>query len=1489
MNRLIFASSRFVLPIAALGLLLTATTAQAGAMRPGFNSSTLSANDDGSTGVVNIGFDVDFFGVVTGTLFVNNNGNVTLDSPLSTYTPFDLTSTGRQIIGPFFADVDTRTASNPVQYGPGVVDGRLAFGATWNVVNCYSASAARTVRNSFQVVLIERFDTGPNNFDFELNIDQVQWEAGQASGGDFNCLGGGSAARVGYSNGTNNPGTFFELPGSDVNGAFLDNGPNALINSSVSSTQLGRYLFSARNGAIVAPGDIPVGVTGGPYTGVEGQPITVNGGGSGDFDGTVVGYSWDCEDDGVYDITGSSATGTCTYPDNGVYVARLLVADDEGNQNTVATTVVVNNVAPTGVSIGGATTGSEGVSLTLTGTGTDVPADPLTFSWSFGDGTTGTGSTVNHTYANNGNFTVTLTVSDGDGGVVTTTSTVTVSNTAPTIDSVNVPATGAEGVPVSVSATGSDIGADTLIYRWNFGDGTQIATGSSVSHIYADQGGYTISLTVTDPDGAADTATATISISNVDPVIVLTNFPASGDEGSTLLFEAAATDVLADPLTYSWNFNDGTVTTGASVSHVFIDQGNYNVTLLVTDGDGGSASASQTVPVSNIDPQIANVVVPSTGGEGQIVTMSADAVDAAGDAMTFTWDYGDGSSDTYSLPLGNNSSATTHAYDDEGTYQITITVTDGDNGVDIFNQSVITIINLDPVVSSLTVPSGNEGDALSFSVSASDAPGDPLTYQWNFGDGTTAAGATATKTYTDDGSYTVTMTVQDDGEGGQTVVSDVAIISNVAPTITSLVVPATGDEGEVLQFSVVSADAGSADLPDHVATWTWGDGNTDTGASVTHAYIDQGTWNVTVSIDDQDGGTVQQTMTVVTSNVAPVITSTPPTNAIQGTLYTYQVLVDEPGDDTLTFTVAPSAPAGLTINSATGLIEFTGTYAQSLAGPYTVVISVNDGEGGVDGQVYTLNVLSADTDGDGIADDWESANGLNPNDPSDGNLDFDLDGLTNVEEFGLDQDPFSYDGPGALTAIFPIDGEEVDSDRPDLTVANAIDPNGDYLTYEFKVFSDVSLSTLVTTVAGVGEDASGQSFWKVDVPLNEDTVYWWRARASDGNISGPWSAAEAFFVNTENEAPGDVTLVWPIDGESTGSLTPILEWTIAEDVDNDAVSYDVEVWDEAGENMVASASGVTTSAGDVNATWMVDVSLTEDTIYSWVVLPWDEHGLVGQWTEPAYFFADGTDETPQGVAFLWPLGDSSIENQNPDLIASEGWDPEGTELTYLFEIDVVATFDSPGYRSAGFEATGSGQIVWDLGADGVTLPQNRWIFARVRATDGGGVSSAPDTITFFVRGPNDAPPVPVLSAPLDGTSDPDSTPRLVVETPVDPEGDVVYVAFVLARDIGLDDVIGGVASVIGGGDTTGWVVDPAVEGILYWSARAFDENGASSDWADPWIYIAPDAPIAGDDDDDSTPGTGGCDCNSSVSGSTVAPGLLVLLLMIPALAVRRRR
>lgn len=218
--------------------------AEAGAIIAGFNSSTLGRTDDGSSGPVSIGFAFNFFGASYTQLYVNNNGNVTFDGPLSSFTPFGIATGVQPIIAPFFADVDTRHRdSGVVTYGRGTYQGQAAFGVNWTNVGYYNAAANRL--NSFQLLLVDRSDLGQGNADFYFNYDRILWESGAASGGSNGR--GGLSARAGWSNGDDR---YTELVGSGINGAFLDGGPNALRAGS-NIGEAGRFLFEVRSGTVV--------------------------------------------------------------------------------------------------------------------------------------------------------------------------------------------------------------------------------------------------------------------------------------------------------------------------------------------------------------------------------------------------------------------------------------------------------------------------------------------------------------------------------------------------------------------------------------------------------------------------------------------------------------------------------------------------------------------------------------------------------------------------------------------------------------------------------------------------------------------------------------------------------------------------------------------------------------------------------------------------------------------------------------------------------------------------------------------------------------------------------------------------------------------------------------------------------------------------------------------------------------------------------------
>lgn len=234
--------------VAALAFVFSIAGAQAQAIHDAAQFTTqLAANDDRSTGLVPLGFNINFFGTHTAQAFVNNNGNITFGAPLATFTPFGIQTNGFPIIAPFFADVDTRGAgSGLTTYGTGSIGGRNVFGVNWIDVGYYASHTDKL--NSFQLILTDRSDIAAGDFDIQFNYDKILWETGDASNGTNGF--GGTPAAVGYTAGDRI--NFFEFTGSRVTRTFEDsNARSGLIHNSLNSNILGQYNFQVREGVVV--------------------------------------------------------------------------------------------------------------------------------------------------------------------------------------------------------------------------------------------------------------------------------------------------------------------------------------------------------------------------------------------------------------------------------------------------------------------------------------------------------------------------------------------------------------------------------------------------------------------------------------------------------------------------------------------------------------------------------------------------------------------------------------------------------------------------------------------------------------------------------------------------------------------------------------------------------------------------------------------------------------------------------------------------------------------------------------------------------------------------------------------------------------------------------------------------------------------------------------------------------------------------------------
>lgn len=253
----------------------------------GGNAPPACPGPEGQTGpeTYPFGFGINFFGTKYSAAYINNNGNITFTEPLATYTPSSLTTFGSPIIAPYFADVDTRGEESAiVNFGQGTLNGKKVFVVNWPKVGCYNF--VDTVLDNFQLILIDRADraTGVNgdDFDIEFNYNSIQWDTGEASGGNEFCVKtseSGTSAIAGYTNGSTN---HFEIAGSEQPSAFLDSTESGLIHHDLNSSTLGRYLFTVANGEPPAPTELSTTLSGEAKSGAnitvkEGSAVTDHG------------------------------------------------------------------------------------------------------------------------------------------------------------------------------------------------------------------------------------------------------------------------------------------------------------------------------------------------------------------------------------------------------------------------------------------------------------------------------------------------------------------------------------------------------------------------------------------------------------------------------------------------------------------------------------------------------------------------------------------------------------------------------------------------------------------------------------------------------------------------------------------------------------------------------------------------------------------------------------------------------------------------------------------------------------------------------------------------------------------------------------------------------------------------------------------------------------------------------------------------------------
>ncbi|HEX2022027.1 MAG TPA: PKD domain-containing protein [Candidatus Thermoplasmatota archaeon] len=297
----------------------------------------------------------------------------------------------------------------------------------------------------------------------------------------------------------------------------------------------------------------------------------------------------------------------------------------------------------------------------------------------------------------------------------------------------------ASGMRVSFDASASsDPEGRALSYAWSFGDGSAGA-GATAERAYARGGDYPVTLTVSDGRSSAS-ATQVVRVNSPPEARMQIS-----TTGLTVVADGrASSDPDGDALSYAWSFGDGATSPDALATHTYAAPGDYAVTLVVSDGRASSSASGTARAVSPNAPPLASFTDSAEWLQARFD--ASGSKDPDGDALTFSWSFGDGTTGAGAV--------VDRAYAAPGSYLVRVVVSDG-RAVSEASRTVA--VSYPAPVASASARGG--GGLFAFDANGSaDPAGGNLTYRWDFGDGASSTAAAPSHAYAP-GNHTATLTV----------------------------------------------------------------------------------------------------------------------------------------------------------------------------------------------------------------------------------------------------------------------------------------------------------------------------------------------------------------------------------------------------------------------------------------------------------------------------------------------------------------------------------------------------------------------------------------------------------------------------------------------------------------------------------------------------------------------------------------------------------
>ena len=577
-------------------------------------------------------------------------------------------------------------------------------------------------------------------------------------------------------------------------------------------------------------------------------------------------------------------------------------------------------------------------------------------------------ASITFTPDNQGTYTISLTVTSTTGASATVGPvTLTALNAPPAVQILGAPSQATVGTPVQLVGQANDPGtADVLTYAWTVRQtdaaGTLLFTGTGPNFSFTPLTGglLYVSLTVNDGDGGSNTRSLVIVANGGAPATALAGIdvPLTGNEGTPIRALARVSDLIrTDSLSYAWSVRKAgvvypfTLLDKGGIAFTPDDNAVYTVGLTVVSGGVPYVANPAFVTVANVNPEADITGAPPTAPAGVALTVRGVARDrGTADTETFQWQVigpatvpgGTGPDFTFTPPAA-------------GDYVLKLTVTDDDGG------SVVAVRDINVAATGLTVaitgaPAGTspEGTTIPLNSTVANPGAATFRYDWVVTRGgdpfTTRSSPGFVSTPfslnllpTDNGNYLVTLTVTaSDGRVGAA--TKTIVVTNVNPTAAITGGTGTLFEGSPIDLASNAADPGTEDM----LSYQWKVNNVlQPNDPKDPRYLkftptNDGTYAVSLTVTDDDGGTTTATRTLMVQNVAPRLTiSTDPAGTPSASNVALVSLVTDPGSiDTFTYAWT------VTRNGAAfGTTGFGPTYSfnPSVGGTFVVTLTVNDG------------------------------------------------------------------------------------------------------------------------------------------------------------------------------------------------------------------------------------------------------------------------------------------------------------------------------------------------------------------------------------------------------------------------------------------------------------------------------------------------------------------------------------------------------------------